>query len=403
VGSIPTSRPNSRTNPEDSVLIDSVFTPILSDDSSSTPMQSIPASQVDGRRSSSERPQADWFTPFEPLSWLRGGHAQTLAGNYWRRILREIPHEPVAVEVDPGDRSRVLCHCHWQAEQVRADRLTVVLLHGLEGSSDSRYIRGITQLAWDAGCNIIRMNMRNCGGTDTWSPTLYHSGLSADVEAVLHYFVGLHGLRRVAIAGYSMGGNLVMKLAGELGEQAPEWLVGAVGVSPAIDLAASADALHEPSNRMYERHFLRNLMRRFRRKAELFPDIYSMDGLGQIRTIREFDDRITARHSGFSGADDYYFRAASARVVARITIPALVLHALDDPFIRLTSESRLALRANPAVTLVETQHGGHCAFLQKTNGNHATSFQFVPSNCRHWAEASLVRYLMVVAGHGDGS
>jgi hypothetical protein len=231
---------------------------------------------------------------------------------------------------------------------------------------------------------------------------LYHSGLSADVAAVLHHFVNLHRLRQVAMVGYSMGGNLVLKLAGELAEHAPKWLLAAVGVSPAADLAASADALHNPSNRMYERHFLRNLKRRFRRKVGLFPAIYSADGVASIRTIREFDDRITARYSGFTGADDYYYRAASARVVSRIAIPTLVIHAFDDPFIRMTPATREALALNPAVALVETQHGGHCAFLTKTVGTLGPDFQVVPQDCRHWAEATLVRFLMTTAGHADG-
>jgi hypothetical protein len=160
-----------------------------------------------------------------------------------------------------------------------------------------------------------------------------------------------------------------------------------------VDLAASADALHDPSNRIYERHFLRNLMRRFRRKAELFPEIYSMAGLGPIRTIREFDEKITARYSGFRGADDYYFHAASARVVRQIAIPTLVLHAQDDPFIRLLPESRAGLAANPAVELIETAHGGHCAFLARETKLEGG---------RHWAESTLVRYLMAFAGHIHG-
>ena len=402
MGSIPTSRPNLRTIPDHSVTPEPVTEPTLSEESTFLQMQSADACLHDGQRSRTEPGRGTWFTSFEPLPWLRGGHAQTLAGNYWRRIPFEIPFESVAVEVDPTDGSKVLCHCHWQPEEVRADRLTILLVHGLEGSSHSQYIRGITGLAWNAGCNVIRMNMRNCGGTDTWSPTLYHSGLSDDVGAVLSHFVGFCGLRRVAMVGYSMGGNLVLKLAGEFGDRAPEWLLAAVGVSPAIDLAESADALHDPWNRMYEWHFLRNLMRRFRRKAELFPEIYSTNGTGSIRTIREFDARITAKYSGFSGADDYYFQAASARVVHRIAIPALVLHAVDDPFIRLVPSSREALLANPHVTLVETQHGGHCAFLQKTNGTHAENSGHVPQDCRHWAEATLVRYLMAVAGQDHG-
>jgi predicted alpha/beta-fold hydrolase len=348
-------------------------------------------------------PHPDWFTPFKPLSWLQNGHAQTLGGNYWRRKPFSLSFEATAVEVDATDGSRVLCHCHWQPAAVRAGRLTIVLVHGLEGSSNSQYMRGITALAWDAGCNVIRMNMRNCGDTDTWSPTLYHSGLSGDVAAVLHYFVPLHGLQRVAIAGYSMGGNLVLKLAGELGEDAPPWLLAAVGVSPAADLAASADALHEGPNRIYEWHFLRNLMRRFWRKVQLFPELYSEEGVDSIRTIRQFDDRITARYSGFAGADDYYYRAASARVVSNIAIPALVLHAFDDPFIRMTLPTREALAANPAVTLLETQHGGHCAFLTGNAGTTSPGSYLVPQDCRHWAEATLIRFLMAVAGHADGN
>lgn len=365
-------------------------------------MKSLAANLPDGNLITPQSVDQNWCTPFEPLPWLRGGHAQTLAGNYWRRLPFTLSSEAVSVEVDPDDGSRVLCHCHWQPESVRGDRLTVLLVHGLEGSSDSRYIRGITALAWSAGCNVIRMNMRNCGGTETWSPTLYHSGLSGDVHAVLRHFVYLCGLKRVAIVGYSMGGNLVLKLAGDLAEGTPEWLMAAVGVSPAIDLAASADALHGPSNRMYERHFLRNLMNRFRRKVQLFPEVYSIERARSVRSIREFDDLITAHYSGFSGADDYYFRAASARSVSRIAIPTLVLHALDDPFIRLTRETALTLEANPAITFMESRHGGHCAFLGKSNGARGVDSYSIPENCRHWAEATLVRFLMATAGHANG-
>jgi predicted alpha/beta-fold hydrolase len=202
------------------------------------------------------------------------------------------------------------------------------------------------------------------------------------------------------MAGYSMGGNLVLKLAGELGDQAPPWLLAAVVVSPAADLAASADALHERQNRVYEWHFLRNLMARFRRKAQLFPERYSTTDICPVRSVREFDDKITARYSGFTGADDYYFRAAAARVVSRIAIPTLILNALDDPFIRMMPETREKLQRNPSVTLVETDHGGHCAFLAKAGqrGTGATR-----QSSRHWAEATLVRFLLETAGHADGS
>jgi predicted alpha/beta-fold hydrolase len=286
-----------------------------------------------------------------------------------------------AVEVDPADGSRVLCHCHWQAEPERKQRLTVVLVHGLEGSSNSRYIQGITARAWDAGFNVIRMNMRNCGGTDALTPTLYHSGLSSDVGAVVRHFARQYELDRVALVGYSMGGNLVLKLAGEWGMQAP--LCAVAAVCPAIDLSAGADALHEPLNRGYEWNFLRGLRSRYARKVELFPKNYApVEEIGPVRSIREFDHKIVSRYCGFRDADDYYYRAASARVVDRVEVPAFILQAADDPFIRLFPETREKILANPNITFVETRHGGHCAYLSSDAGEEI-----------HWAEAMVIRFL----------
>ena len=211
------------------------------------------------------------------------------------------------------------------------------------------------------GMNVVRMNMRNCGGTEKLTPTLYHSGLSADVGAVAQSLIREDQLKRIALVGYSMGGNLVLKLAGELGKSAPPELKAAVGVSPAMDLAPSADALHRAANRMYEWKFLRGLRRRFRRKASLFPDRYELKYLKRLRTIREFDDQITARYSGFTGADDYYARASASRIAEHIAVPTLVIHSKDDPFIRMMPETRAKLLANPYVELIDTDHGGHCA------------------------------------------
>jgi predicted alpha/beta-fold hydrolase len=331
-----------------------------------------------------------WSIPFVPCRGLGNGHLQTIVGNFFPRPQFRIPFSAEMVEVDPADGSLVLCHCHWQPEPVRAARLTVVLVHGLEGSSKSRYILGIAARAWDAGCNVVRMNMRNCGDTDALTPTLYHSGLSGDVGEVVRHFTALHGLRWVALVGYSMGGNLVLKLAGEWGNRPP--LLAVAAVCPAIDLAAGSDALHEPRNRAYERHFLRGLMRRYRRKAYFYPEVFDYRGVGPVHSLRQFDDKIVARYCGFRDADDYYYRAAGARVVQGIAVPTLILRALDDPFIRLTPETHAALLANSHVNLVETAHGGHCAYLSRDPGNEI-----------HWAEATVVRYLLHVADSAHGS
>jgi predicted alpha/beta-fold hydrolase len=332
-----------------------------------------------------------WLTSFEPRRGLSNGHLQTIVGNFLPRPPFQLVSVAETVEVDPTDGSRVLCHCHWQPHSDVSSRLTLVLVHGLEGSSDSRYIQGIAARAWVAGCNVIRMNMRNCGASDALTPTLYHSGLSGDVGAVVHHFTQRFNLQRVALVGYSMGGNMVLKLAGEWGSRHP--LVAVAAVCPAIDLAAGADALHEPLNRAYEWRFLRGLKARYATKAKLFPGMYAVPAqIGPVRSIRDFDGKIVARYCNFRDADDYYYRAASARVVDRIAVPTLILCAQDDPFIRLFRETRDRLRANSHITFIETRHGGHCAYLSRDRGEEI-----------HWAEAAVIRYLLLTAGQPDGS
>jgi hypothetical protein len=327
---------------------------------------------------------------FHPRLFLSNGHLQTIAGNFLPRANALPEPVPELVEVSPGSDSQiasnVLCECHWHPLTVRASRPTVILLHGLEGSSESQYVVGNANKMWRAGANVIRMNMRNCGGTERLSPTLYHSGLSCDVGFVLRHFIEREHLNSVALVGYSMGGNVVLKLAGELGADAPRQLHSVVAVSPSIDLGPTADALHRRANRIYERRFLRRLIKRFRFKARLFPRAYNPRLVVGVRSLREYDERITALYSGFASADDYYYRASAARVVDRIHVPTLVLHALDDPFVLLTPQTRTALVANPFITLLESEHGGHCAFLAKPGRGNGDD--------GYWAETTLLRFIL---------
>ncbi|WP_263384954.1 YheT family hydrolase [Granulicella arctica] len=329
--------------------------------------------------------------PFYPRRYLSNGHLQTIIGNYLHRIDALPPPLSELVEVSPATQdqiaSQVLCHCHWQPDA--ATKPAAIIVHGLEGSSNSQYVVGNANKLWRAGCSIIRMNMRNCGGTEQLSPTLYHSGLSGDVRAVMDYFLATRHLQSVSLIGYSMGGNLVLKLAGELGTEAPPQLHSVIGVSPAVDLGPSADALHRPFNRLYEWKFLRALLKRFRRKAALFPRAYDVKRADYIHSLRQFDDEITAIYSGFSGADDYYFRAAAGRVLDQIAVPTLILHAADDPFVYITPESRSLIAANPSITYVEPAHGGHCAFLASADPSK--------NDDGYWAESTLLRFLLAHA------
>jgi hypothetical protein len=316
------------------------------------------------------------FETFTPRPYLRNRHAMTLAGNYLRRTSTLPQAEDCLFRVAAD--AQVLCHCHWHPEAERHP--TVIIVHGLEGSSLSQYVVGNANKAWAAGMNVVRMNMRTCGGTESLASTLYHSGLSSDVGAVLRGVIEQKRVQRVGLIGYSMGGNLVLKLAGELGASAPAELKVVAAVSPAADLAASADAMHVGGNLIYEWKFLLSLMRTFERKRKLFPDIYKkverFPG-----SIREFDDVVTARYCGFEGAEDYYTRSSASRVIDKIALPTLLIHATDDPFIRLLPDTRAKILANQNITLLETSHGGHCAFLAEPNGDDG-----------RWAERQIMHF-----------
>ena len=320
-------------------------------------------------------------TAFQPRRGLRGGHLQTLGSFFLPRHIELSPAEGRLVEVEPG--AKVLCHCHWQAE--RSSALTVLIVHGLEGSSDSGYMKGIAAKGMAAGMNVVRMNQRNCGDTDQLSPTLYHSGRSADVAAVARHLIEVDRISRLALAGFSMGGNLVLKLAGEWGAEGPPQFKAVAAVCPSMNLAASADALHLPGNRVYEHYFMWKLRRRLLAKARLFPGVFDTRRLRGVSTLREFDDKITAFYCGFTGADDYYGRAAAANVVHRIAVPALILNAANDPFIRILPETRRQIQANPHICFLETADGGHCAFLAHPDGDDG-----------RWAEGRVIEFLRQV-------
>jgi len=313
-----------------------------------------------------------------PRRLFRGGHLQTLASFFLPRRIALPPFEERLIEVEPG--VKVLCHCHWQPQ--RENALTVIIVHGLEGSSESGYMTGIATKGVAAGLNVVRMNQRNCGGTDALSPTLYHSGRSQDVAAVAQNLIAQDRISRLALAGFSMGGNLVLKLAGEWGKTGPSQFRAMVAVCPSMNLAASADALHLPSNRLYEYHFMWKLRRRLKDKARLFPEVFDASRLRGVTSLRDFDDKITAHYCGFAGASDYYERSSAANVVDRIAVPTLILHAANDPFIRILPETRQKIMSNPNITFIETEDGGHCSFLAEPDGDDG-----------RWAERQVVEFL----------
>ena len=320
------------------------------------------------------------ITEFLPYPLLKGAHRMTLTPRWWPRpgLLQNVPTVDRMFEVQPG--SRLLTKCHWQPSPFTSP--TLLLVHGLEGCTESHYMRGIAHKAWHAGLNVIRMNQRNCGGTEHLTPTLYNGGMSGDLHAIIAELEHHDRLSEIWVVGYSMGGNLALKLAGEVNDDLPT-LQGVVAVCPNIHPAKCVEALQQPENWMYYKYFLINLKARLQRKAQIFPDKWDLSQLKSIRTLREFDDAFTAKDDGYENALDYYERSGSRHVLGSIQRPTLIITAQDDPFIPFSIFEESTIKTNPAIRFMAPRYGGHCGFLQRPQ-THEDLF---------WAENRLLEFV----------
>jgi hypothetical protein len=301
------------------------------------------------------------LVPFDPL--FRNPHLATIAGNYWSRpdSERRWPVEAVTYRTAPD--VSVLVHAQRPPAAAKGE---LVLIHGLEGSSEAGYARSMAHRALEQGFAAHRFNMRGCGGTEHLAVSSYHAGQTSDVLAVLRQ------IRRVSSAplylvGFSLGGNVALKLAGELGESAAELLAGVCAVSTPIDLAACATELAKPHNFVYQRRFVSRLKDRIRRRHLQAPQTYTLAHLPKIRTIEEFDEYYTSKLFGFGTAANYFRTQSSNQFLEHIRIPALVIQAQDDPLIPFSVYNRPEFKTNPNLTLVAPSHGGHLGFLSRRN------------------------------------
>jgi predicted alpha/beta-fold hydrolase len=302
----------------------------------------------------------------------------TIAGNYWHRHLDEqrFPIQAKLYETEPG--VQVLVHSQAPTGEPMAQ---LILVHGLEGSSAAGYARSLAQAALEAGCVTHRFNMRSCGGTEHLSGrTLYHSGQTSDLLAVIRQ---LPRSAPIFLVGFSLGGNVVLKLAGELGASASDLIAGVIAVSTPIDLAACVRQLDKPSNLIYARRFVTRLKERVRAKEQLTPGLFDLAGLDLVRNIYDFDDRFTAQEFAFGSADNYYATQSSNQFLDRIRIPTLLVQAKDDPLIPFAVYNHPAFSTNPYLRLLAVEHGGHLGFISKTKP-------------RFWLDRVLVNWVLEV-------
>jgi predicted alpha/beta-fold hydrolase len=296
---------------------------------------------------------------FQPLPGTSGGHRQTLLGYWLRRHLRwSLPVEERIVESEPG--VRLLLRATWQPGP-RDARPALVIVHGLGGSDQSAYVLSTGALAYARGWHVLRANMRGAGDGEALCARLYNAGLDVDLLAVVHHAAAQ--VPRLAVVGFSLGGNLALLAAGRRRAELPTAVRRLAAVCAPLDLAACADALERSDNTLYEYYFMRSLVAAYRRRQAILPDLYEAGREKKVRSVRAFDERITAPYGGYRDAAEYYSRSSSGPWVAAIDRPTLILNAADDPMVPLASTQHWPLPSSGLVSREVTATGGHVGFV----------------------------------------
>ncbi len=326
------------------------------------------------------------FPPFVPPRLLRNPHLQTVIASRKPRRWDFGWKDWEPAEIDLGEEGKLLAEASWQA---RRDAPLLILMHGLEGSARSHYLLGMSRKAYAAGFHILRVNTRNCGGSEHLTPTLYCAGLSQDVTSIVEHCKRRYGIHNLYAAGVSLGANILLKFLGEQGTRGPDLIKAAAVVSVPIDLELGVRKMEEPGNWFYQRYFVRKLIERMRRKCALYPGIADMDRVRKIRSIREFDDVVTAPHFGFGTAENYYRLASSRPLLQHIRVPTLLVQAKDDPLIPFKPFLESGIGRNPCLRLLATERGGHTGFLAaRQSGTDQDAY---------WAESRVVQFLTALA------
>ncbi|MFO8099386.1 MAG: alpha/beta fold hydrolase [Salinibacter sp.] len=297
---------------------------------------------------------------YTPPPLLSGGHVQTLVASLIRRVDFDYDHRE-RIDTPDGD----FLDLHWAAPQSRRETeesRVAVLTHGLEGSVNRQYMRGMARALVRRGWRVCAWNLRGCGGAMNRHPTTYHSGKTEDLAAVVQH-VRARYEGDVSLVGFSLGGNLTLKYLGEGGPALADQVRGAVAISVPVDLAAASHQIAHWTNRHYTTYFLRSLREKIQAKATQHPDVVQTDALRHVRTLRDFDDAYTAPLNGFRTADTYYRRASSKPLLADIAVPTLLLNAANDPFLPAPCYPWAIARAHDALVLEVPERGGHVGFV----------------------------------------
>ncbi len=343
-----------------------------------------------------------WMGPgFRPHPLLRSSHLMSIVPGFLPRPLRRFARGGKRRIFKIDEKTSLLGYCHFR-DGADSDNPTVLLLHGLEGSSESSHVLGIGYKAFMNGFNVVRLNMRNCGGSMDYAESLYHAGLYADPLKVIETLLGERPNSKFILCGYSLGGNLLLNSAIAAGSSQCETergqssgfksensILAVCTVSPCIDLAAAVDTIEKPENQIYQNWFLRTMKQKITEKAKQQRRSFDISSMKSIKTIREFDDRFTAPDGGYGTAERYYFEASAKSRLKDINIPCLIIASKDDPLVPFESFATLDI-SNDMIELLITSEGGHGGFFQESQEEEDHFDQF-------WAENRVVAYIREVS------
>lgn len=293
---------------------------------------------------------------FTPL--FKNRHIQTILGliALGPKPSKEYKTKRILISIPEG---KLALDCTYQENK---NSPTLLIIHGLTGSSSSAYVERISRLSYLQGFNIIRMNMRGCGNTEKLTPSIYNAGQSTDLQAVITYLIKNKN-KKISILSYSLGGNLALKWAGEY--KIPKQVLSLTAISPAIDLEKAGKASELPENWLYKIKILLNLKSLIKRKNIHLPNEYDLTQLSDISSVKDFDSIYQTKNTGYTSIKDYYDRASAINYIKDISLPTLIITSKDDPLVPVSSFHNKEIKSNKNITIMETKYGGHVGFLGK--------------------------------------
>jgi predicted alpha/beta-fold hydrolase len=319
---------------------------------------------------------------FNPVGLFKNGHFQTI---YNALFYKPIDLENVKkLEIKIDEKNTIICDYNKSINN--STNTLVILVHGLEGSSQSNYIISTAQKLIKKGFSVLRMNIRNCGGTSHLSETLYNAGLSDDVKKIIDYFIDKYDYKNIFACGFSLGANTVLKMAGEYSSNYPKELKGVVAISPPLDLSESSEAIVLPRNMIYDDHYRKRLIKTYKNKKKFYPDNIDVGILKKIKNLKDFDDYITGPSFGYKNAEEYYRLNSSLKFLPDVNVSTLIIQSKDDPIIPFNSTIKAINLNNENIHFLITEYGGHVGFIN--------SFSASKNDIdRRWAENRVVEFV----------